>query len=86
MGKVRQGHIKKLAKKIYDEFESDVTDNYFLNLEILVEHCDIYSKKLRNRIAGYMTTLYKKRNNTYENIRTKPPSLKRRKKKKRNNK
>ena len=61
MGKVRIVLVKRLAKELVDrypdEFSTDFEKNKTLVGEILVNA----SKRLRNRIAGYITHLMKLR-------------------------
>jgi small subunit ribosomal protein S17e len=56
MGRVRQTYIKRLAKDLVDsekEFEEDFDENK----EKLKDTEKFKSKRLRNRVAGYITTL-----------------------------
>jgi len=54
MGKVRSDYIKKTGNYIIEEFGDIVTTDFELNKDILNQYCKIPSKKLRNRIAGYL--------------------------------
>lgn len=60
MGKVRPQLIKRMALKIYKEKPEIFTTSFEDNKRILNETLDIKSKKIRNRIAGYITRLKKR--------------------------
>ena len=59
MGRIRTTLIKRtgetLIKKYHGRFQAD----FEINKKILNEVAEIYSKKLRNLIAGYITHLVK---------------------------
>ncbi len=54
MGRVRPRHVKRLAKDLIDENEGEFEEDFDHNKEKLKEMDEIDSKKLRNRVAGYM--------------------------------
>lgn len=56
MGRVRQTYIKRLAKDLVDS-DKEFTEDFDENKEILSETEEFKSKRLRNRVAGYVTTL-----------------------------
>ena len=56
MGRVRQTYIKRLAKDLVDS-EKEFSEDFDENKEILSETEEFKSKRLRNRVAGYVTTL-----------------------------
>lgn len=61
MGKVRTRKVKVLAKEIFKAFSDKVSADFEANKrlvgEVLVGRV---SKKLRNKVAGYLTALAKK--------------------------
>jgi len=60
MGRVRTREIKNIALKILEENKDKFTDNFEENKKILNQLYSFYSKKLRNRVCGYITKLIKK--------------------------
>lgn len=57
MGKVRNETIKKFARAIIEKYPERFTKDYESNKKLLDEVADIQSKKLRNQITGYVTSL-----------------------------
>jgi small subunit ribosomal protein S17e len=57
MGKVRNETIKKFARSIIEKYPDKFSQDYETNKKLLEEVADIQSKKLKNKIAGYVTTL-----------------------------
>ncbi len=57
MGKVRSDHIKKASRKLVQKFPERFTKDFEDNKKALEVLAEIPSKKLRNRIAGYITRL-----------------------------
>ena len=57
MGKVRNETIKKFARSIIEKYPDKFSQDYENNKKLLEEVADIQSKKLKNKIAGYVTTL-----------------------------
>ena len=60
MGTVRPDHVKRAAHKIFEQFPSLFTRDFEYNKRIVDEVTRIGSKKLRNRVTGYLTTLIKR--------------------------
>lgn len=54
MGRVRPRHVKRLARSLVDEHEGEFEEDFDHNKEKLKEMDEFESKKLRNRVAGYM--------------------------------
>lgn len=54
MSKVRQTYIKRLAKDLVESDNQEFTEDFDENKEILKETGEFSSKKLRNRVAGYI--------------------------------
>lgn len=59
MGKVRPTYVKRIARQIMAEYEDLVTDSFEENKKLLKEISEIKSKKLRNKVAGYLVRLVK---------------------------
>ncbi len=57
MGRVRQTYVKRLARDLVDADSERFNDEFDDNKEELKETGEFTSKKLRNRVAGYITTL-----------------------------
>jgi len=61
MGRIKTALIKRVSKKLVvkfgDKFATDVEQNKRVLSEVVI----IYSKKLRNVIAGYVSRLMKQR-------------------------
>lgn len=54
MSKVRQTYIKRLAKDLVDAEPERFTEDFEENKQELKETDEFESKKLRNRVAGYI--------------------------------
>ncbi|MFB6144770.1 MAG: 30S ribosomal protein S17e [Candidatus Nanohaloarchaea archaeon] len=54
MGRVRQTYIKRLAKDLVAADSERFSDDFDENKEELKEMDEFKSKKLRNRVAGYI--------------------------------
>ena len=57
MGKVRSDQIKKPAREILTRYHERFTTNFEENKKILAEVARVYSPRMKNRIAGYITRL-----------------------------
>jgi len=57
MGRIRTKFIKKSTKKIIEYYPDSLTSDFEKNKLFLKEshNISIYGKKLRNKIAGYVT-------------------------------
>lgn len=60
MGRIKTTFIKHLTNKILAEHGDKFTDDFEKNKEILAEILEIKSKKIRNKVAGYITKIMKK--------------------------
>lgn len=49
--------IRKLASEILEKYPDKFTTDYETNKKLLAELADIPSKKLKNRIAGYISRM-----------------------------
>ena len=54
MGRVRQTYVKRLAKDLVSADEERFSDDFDENKEELKDMDEFRSKKLRNRVAGYI--------------------------------
>ena len=54
MGRVRQTYIKRLAKDLVDADPERFSEEFDENKEELKEMDEFDSKRLRNRVAGYI--------------------------------
>jgi len=61
MGRVRTRQIKKLGKKFVTDYNSKLSKDFTKNKETIDSLADIASKRLRNKIAGYISKLKKTR-------------------------
>ncbi|MEM2578883.1 MAG: 30S ribosomal protein S17e [Desulfurococcaceae archaeon] len=59
MGKVRTKLIKKTAKDLFTKHPEVFSEDFQHNKEVLREMMDSYSKRVRNKVAGYITRLVK---------------------------
>jgi|ECHvirMinimDraft_2_1075157.scaffolds.fasta_scaffold00005_37 small subunit ribosomal protein S17e len=59
MGNVYTKDMKRIAQKIFEEHRGEVTKDFAQNKELLKKYLDIPSKKVRNRVAGYLTRYIK---------------------------
>ncbi len=59
MGKVRNSLVKRLAKQFVNYYPEKFTINYDENKKLVSSLSPIDSKKLRNGVAGYITSLVK---------------------------
>ena len=57
MGKIRQGFIKRVARELVDRYPNEFTTDFEHNNKKVQELTNVTSKKIRNRIAGYVTKL-----------------------------
>ena len=61
MGRIRTQHVKRMSRKFLDLYPGEFNSNFEQNKKKMDELADIPSKKLRNRVAGYVTKLVKAR-------------------------
>ena len=57
MGKVRPEKVKKIARELVKRYPTQFTTDFEKNKKLLASMATIYSSKLRNLIAGYITRL-----------------------------
>lgn len=59
MGKIRTALVKRTARKLLEEYPDFFSDKFEENKVKVSQLLDVKSKKMRNRIAGYITHLVK---------------------------
>ena len=57
MGKVRASVIKKTAEELMQQHRDQITTDFEANKQLVVQYVDARTKRMRNRIAGYLTGL-----------------------------
>ena len=60
MGRIRQTFIKRTGDELIEKFEDKFTTDFETNKKVVEEVALISTKRLRNRIAGYITSKVKK--------------------------
>ena len=60
MGRVRTKTVKKASRHIIEKYYTKLTHDFHTNKRICEEIAIIPSKKMRNRIAGFITHLMKR--------------------------
>ncbi|MHA1769811.1 MAG: 30S ribosomal protein S17e [Candidatus Thorarchaeota archaeon] len=59
MGSVRPRYIKNAAKNLLALYPDTFTDDFETNKRLVEQLTDVTTKKVRNRIAGYLVRLIK---------------------------
>jgi small subunit ribosomal protein S17e len=59
LGKVRTEMVKRIAKDLLERHPDKFTVDYEANKQVIDQIVDSRSKRLRNRISGYVTGLKK---------------------------
>lgn len=57
VGKVRIAAVKKVARELVERYPDRLTTNYEANKTALADLVDAKTKRLRNRVVGYVTRL-----------------------------
>lgn len=60
MGKIRPTYIKRIAEDLVKKFPDKFTADFEHNKKTVGELADVFTVKMRNRIAGYVTRYMKK--------------------------
>jgi len=60
LGRIRQTIIKRAGEELLEKFEDKFTTDFETNKKAVEEVALISTKRLRNRIAGYITSRVKK--------------------------
>jgi small subunit ribosomal protein S17e len=61
MGRIKTSFVKAIAKDLFEKYADKFTTDFEKNKEVIKELIDIKSKRLRNVIAGYITSLKNKK-------------------------
>lgn len=61
MGRVKPKYVKSLAEKLLETYPDRFTDSFEENKKAVAELAEIPSKSVRNKVAGYITRLVKRR-------------------------
>lgn len=59
MGNIRQTYIKRVSIELVQKYNDEFTGDYEHNKHKVGDLTDITSKKMRNRVAGYVTAYRK---------------------------
>ncbi|RLE49962.1 MAG: 30S ribosomal protein S17e [Candidatus Methanomethylicota archaeon] len=57
MGKVRPAKVKRLAAELIQRYPDQFSTDFEKNKQLVKEYLPGVTKKLRNRVAGYVTRL-----------------------------
>lgn len=60
MGQIKGKSVKKAAKRIVEKHYIRLNDDFYNNKLVIKEVAEIATKKLTNKVAGYVTTLIKR--------------------------
>lgn len=60
MGRIKTSFVKAVARELFEKHADKFTTDFSKNKEVVKQLVDIKSKRLRNVIAGYITTLKKR--------------------------
>jgi len=61
LGKVRTELVKRISQELMERYPDAFTDDFEANKRFLIELNLEISKRLRNRVAGYITRAVKRR-------------------------
>ncbi len=59
MGNIYTKDIKRVVREIYNKYKDEIKDDFSSNKRLIIRYVDVKSKKVRNRLAGYLTRYYK---------------------------
>ena len=59
MGRIKTTKIKRVTKEIFEKRKDEISGDFNKNKELLNNSADFQSKKIRNIVAGYLTSLAK---------------------------
>lgn len=59
MGRIKTTFVKAIAKELFEKHADKFTTDFEKNKAVIKELIDIKSKRLRNVVAGYITSLKK---------------------------
>lgn len=66
MGKVRPAYIKRVGRALMEQYPDRFSDDFEHNKQIVGQLVEGASKRVRNRIAGYITSQVKRLKETSE--------------------
>jgi len=61
LGRIRPTFIKRIAREIVEKYRGELTEDFHKNRAFIVRVVDISNEKLRNKVAGYVTSLLTKK-------------------------
>ncbi len=61
MGKIRPSYIKSAARVLMQYYADEFTTDFETNKRLVEQYTDVKSKKVRNRIAGYLVRMVRTR-------------------------
>jgi len=59
MGRIKTSFVKHIALDLFEKYSDKFTTDFSENKEIVKQFVDVKSKRLRNVVAGYLTSLKK---------------------------
>ena len=59
MGRIKTSFVKRVGKEIFEKHGEQFTEDFNKNKAIVEKFAYIKSKKMRNIVTGYITTLKK---------------------------
>jgi len=60
LGSIKQTFIKRAGEELIEKYHENLTTDFETNKKIIDEVAQIETKRLRNRVAGYVTKKMKK--------------------------
>jgi len=61
MGRIKTKLVKRVTEDIFEKYRAHIKPSYDENKQVVEQLAKFESKKLRNIVAGYLTRLYKNR-------------------------
>lgn len=61
MGRIKTSLIKKIGLSLLEKYPEKFSQDFKKNKEVLKEFMEIKSKKIRNMVAGYITSYLKRK-------------------------
>lgn len=55
MGRIKTKPVKSAGDRLFEQHGEKFTKEFAKNKEVLAQHAEVRSKKIRNILAGYMT-------------------------------
>jgi len=57
LGKIRPSYIKRIARKLVEKYSGVFTSDFDTNKKLVEKYTNVESRKVRNKIAGYVVNL-----------------------------